>query len=188
MPWPLEKFVARRPVMLMPAVTAAAACSPWGSKKIRRRPLTLVWPAAIAAAQPSPICVEGVIGYAPAPSLAAVSTLTTAPLPSSATGRPGYFGAASAVAFSPEVALAMIPNLAARLPGTPPPPRPPPPPGPPLRSLPAPRLPPLALERRPARRASAALAAAERPRASPKAGAALATACASHRDAQIGRA
>ena len=92
MPWPLLKFVARRPVMLMPAVTAAAACSPSGSKKIRRRPLTFGVPAAIAAAKPSPIWVEGVIGYAPAASPAAVSISTIAPLPSSAEGTPGYFG------------------------------------------------------------------------------------------------
>ncbi len=62
MPWPLEKFVARRPIMLMPAVTAAAACSPSGSKKMSRRPLTFVLPAATAAAHPSPIWVEGVMG------------------------------------------------------------------------------------------------------------------------------
>ena len=40
---------ARRPVMLMPAVTAAAACSPSGSKKSSRRPLTLVCPWATAS-------------------------------------------------------------------------------------------------------------------------------------------
>ncbi len=61
-PWPLEKFADRRPVRLMPAVTAAAACSPSGSKKMSRRPFTFFVPAATAAAQPSPICVEGVIG------------------------------------------------------------------------------------------------------------------------------
>jgi hypothetical protein len=61
-PCPLEKFVARRPVMLIPAVTAAAACSPSGSKKISGLPFTFVFPAAIAAAHPSPIWVEGVIG------------------------------------------------------------------------------------------------------------------------------
>jgi hypothetical protein len=75
--------------MLMPAVTAAAACSPSGSKKISCRPFTFGFPAAIAAAHPSPIWVEGVIGYAPAPSLAAVSTWTVAPVPSVATGIPG---------------------------------------------------------------------------------------------------
>src|SRR3990172_3527715 len=94
MPCPLEKLVARRPTMLIPAVTAAAACSPSGSKKRRWRPLTLVLPAARAAAQPSPIWVEGVIGYAPAASLAAVSISTTAALPSTAVGIPGYFGGA----------------------------------------------------------------------------------------------
>jgi len=62
MPWPLEKLVARSPVMLMPAVTPAAACSPSGSKNSSLRPFTLVFPAALAAAHPSPICVEGVIG------------------------------------------------------------------------------------------------------------------------------
>ena len=35
---------ARRPVMLMPAVTAAAACSPSGSKKSSRRPFTFGLP------------------------------------------------------------------------------------------------------------------------------------------------
>ena len=44
------------------AVTAAAACSPSGSMKIRGRPETLMCPAAAASAQYSPICVEGVIG------------------------------------------------------------------------------------------------------------------------------
>ena len=62
MPCPLEKFVARSPVMLIPAVTPAAACSPSGSKKIRFRPKTFFWPAATAKAQPSPIWVEGVMG------------------------------------------------------------------------------------------------------------------------------
>ncbi len=62
MPWPDEKLAERRPVMAMPAVTAAAACSPSGSKKISRRPLTLSRPAATATAQPSPIWVDGVIG------------------------------------------------------------------------------------------------------------------------------
>ena len=61
-PWPLEKFVDRSPTMLMPAVTPAAACSPSGSKNRSRRPFTLVWPCATASAQPSPICVDGVIG------------------------------------------------------------------------------------------------------------------------------
>src|SRR5687768_7335143 len=92
-PCPLEKFVARRPIMLMPAVTAAAACSPSGSKKSSRRPLTFGRPCATASAQPSPICVDGVIGYAPAPSLAAVSISTTAVLPSRAVRTPGYFTA-----------------------------------------------------------------------------------------------
>ena len=36
--------------MLIPAVTAAAACSPSGSKKMSRRSFTLVLPAATAAA------------------------------------------------------------------------------------------------------------------------------------------
>ena len=48
--------------MLNPAITPAAACSPSGSKKIKLRPFTFVAPAATAAAQPSPICVEGVMG------------------------------------------------------------------------------------------------------------------------------
>jgi hypothetical protein len=48
--------------MLIPAVTPAAACSPSGSKNRSRRPFTLVVPAAFAAAQPSPICVDGVMG------------------------------------------------------------------------------------------------------------------------------
>ncbi len=62
MPCPLEKFVARSPDIAMPAVTAAAACSPSGSKKSSRRPNTLRRPSATAAAHPSPICVDGVIG------------------------------------------------------------------------------------------------------------------------------
>ena len=62
MPWPLEKLVARSPTMLIPAVTAAAACSPSGSKKRRRRPLTFGVPAATASAQPSPNRVDGVNG------------------------------------------------------------------------------------------------------------------------------
>ncbi len=62
MPWPLEKLAARSPAMLIPAVTPAAACSPSGSKKISGRPLTFSLPAATAAAHPSPICVEGVMG------------------------------------------------------------------------------------------------------------------------------
>ncbi len=62
MPWPEEKLAARSPVMAMPAVTAAAACSPSGSMKISGRPEMLMWPAAAASAQNSPICVDGVIG------------------------------------------------------------------------------------------------------------------------------
>src|SRR5690606_25117918 len=99
MPCPLEKFVARSPAMLMPAVTAAAACSPSGSKNRSRRPNALGWPAATACAHPSPICVDGVIGYAPAPSLAAVSISTTALLPSRATSSPGNAGALGASDF-----------------------------------------------------------------------------------------
>ena len=62
MPWPEEKLVERRPTIDMPAVTPAAACSPSGSKKISRRPLTFGLPWAAAFAQPSPIWVDGVIG------------------------------------------------------------------------------------------------------------------------------
>ena len=62
MPWPEEKLAERRPVIAMPAVTPAAACSPSGSKKISRRPLTLSLPCAAATAHPSPIWVDGVIG------------------------------------------------------------------------------------------------------------------------------
>ena len=62
MPCPLEKFVERRPDIDIPAVTAAAACSPSGSKNSSRRPFTLRFPSATATAQPSPICVDGVIG------------------------------------------------------------------------------------------------------------------------------
>ena len=62
MPWPEEKLAERMPTIDMPAVTAAAACSPSGSKKSKRRPLTLSLPWAAATAQPSPIWVEGVIG------------------------------------------------------------------------------------------------------------------------------
>ena len=62
MPWPEEKLAERSPIIDMPAVTPAAACSPSGSKKISRRPLTLGVPLAAASAQPSPICVDGVIG------------------------------------------------------------------------------------------------------------------------------
>ena len=78
------------PIMLMPAVTAAAACSPSGSKNSSRRPFTLRLPSATAAAQPSPICVDGVIGYAPAASLAAVSIATTALLAIQRLAPPGY--------------------------------------------------------------------------------------------------
>src|ERR1044071_5550791 len=94
MPWPLEKFEARRPAMLMPAVTAAAACSPSGSKNSKDRPLTFFLPSATAWAQPSPICVDGVIGYAPAASPAAGSIATPAVLPSIAVRTPGKGGAA----------------------------------------------------------------------------------------------
>src|SRR5512146_763306 len=107
MPWPLEKFVARSPVMLMPAVTAAAACSPSGSKKRRRRPFTFVLPPATASAHPSPICVDGVIGYAPAASLADVSMATTAPEPSIASGLPGYFATGAGRAPSSLLRLGM---------------------------------------------------------------------------------
>jgi hypothetical protein len=48
--------------MAMPAVTAAAACSPSGSMKMSGRPEMFRWPAAAASAQNSPIWVEGVIG------------------------------------------------------------------------------------------------------------------------------
>ena len=75
--------------MLMPAVTAAAACSPSGSKNSSRRPFTLRLPSATACAHPSPICVDGVIGYAPAASPAAVSISTIALDPSSAIITPG---------------------------------------------------------------------------------------------------
>jgi len=62
MPWLAEKLAERSPDMDRPAVTPAAACSPSGSKKMRRRPKALVLPLATAAAQYSPICVAGVIG------------------------------------------------------------------------------------------------------------------------------
>src|SRR5512133_2602898 len=108
MPWPLEKLAARRPVMLMPAVTAAAACSPSGSKKRSLRPLTLRFPSATAAAHPSPIWVDGVIGYAPAASPAAVSMSTTAVLPSMADGVPGYCGVAGAASGRYDAAAAAL--------------------------------------------------------------------------------
>ena len=47
-------------------------------------------PAAAASAQYSPICVEGVIGYAPAASLDSRSHMMTALLPSNAAREPGY--------------------------------------------------------------------------------------------------
>src|SRR3982751_5563614 len=90
MPWPEEKLVARRPVMERPAVTAAAACSPSGSMKIRGRPEMLRWPLAASSAQYSPICVEGVMGYAPAASVDSRSHMITAVLPSIACRMPGY--------------------------------------------------------------------------------------------------
>ena len=62
MPWPEEKLAERNPVIDMPAVTAAAACSPSGSTKMRGRPEMFRCPAAAASAQYSPICVDGVIG------------------------------------------------------------------------------------------------------------------------------
>ena len=61
-PGPDEKFAARRPVIDMPAVTAAAACSPSGSTKISGRPQMFRCPLGASSAQYSPICVEGVIG------------------------------------------------------------------------------------------------------------------------------
>ena len=61
-PWPDEKFTARRPVIAMPAVTPAAACSDSGSMKISGLFEMLRWPLATSSAQYSPICVEGVIG------------------------------------------------------------------------------------------------------------------------------
>jgi len=90
MPCPEEKFEARRPVIDMPAVTAAAACSPSGSTKISGRPDTLTCPAAAASAQNSPIWVDGVIGQAPAASVDSRSHMITAVLPSSAARVPGY--------------------------------------------------------------------------------------------------
>ncbi len=57
-----EKLVARRPVMAMPAVTPAAACSDSGSTKISGLSEMFRWPAATSSAQYSPICVDGVIG------------------------------------------------------------------------------------------------------------------------------
>ena len=76
--------------MDIPAVTDAAACSPSGSMKISGRPEMLICPAAAASAQNSPICVEGVIGYAPAPSEDSRSHMMAAELPSIAARTPGY--------------------------------------------------------------------------------------------------
>src|ERR1051326_1595026 len=89
MPLPEEKLAARSPVMERPAVTAAAACSPSGSMKMRGRPETLMWPLAVSSAQYSPICVEGVMGYAPAASVDSRSHMMTAVLPSIASRMPG---------------------------------------------------------------------------------------------------
>jgi hypothetical protein len=61
-PCPDEKLTARRPVIAMPAVTPAAACSDSGSMKIRGLSEIFRCPAATSSAQYSPICVEGVIG------------------------------------------------------------------------------------------------------------------------------
>src|SRR3972149_6167570 len=52
--------------MLIPAVTAAAACSPSGSKNNNRRPLTFSLPSATASAPPSPLWGDGGGGGAPA--------------------------------------------------------------------------------------------------------------------------
>jgi hypothetical protein len=57
-----EKLLARSPVIAMPAVTPAAACSDSGSMKISGLFEMLRWPLATSSAQYSPICVEGVIG------------------------------------------------------------------------------------------------------------------------------
>ena len=57
-----EKLVARKPVIAMPAVTPAAACSDSGSMKISGLSEMLMCPCATASAQYSPICVNGVIG------------------------------------------------------------------------------------------------------------------------------
>jgi hypothetical protein len=57
-----EKLLARSPVIAMPAVTPAAACSDSGSMKISGLFEMLRCPLATSSAQYSPICVEGVIG------------------------------------------------------------------------------------------------------------------------------
>src|ERR1035437_6658311 len=58
--------------------------------KISGRPEILMWPFADSSAQYSPICVEGVIGYAPAASVDSRSHIITAVLPSTACRIPGY--------------------------------------------------------------------------------------------------
>src|SRR5205807_10132549 len=88
--WPEEKFVDRKPVIESPAVTPAAACSPSGSMNISGRPEMFRCPLADSSAQYSPICVDGVIGYAPAASLDSRSHMMTAVLPSIASRTPGY--------------------------------------------------------------------------------------------------
>ena len=110
MPWPDEKLAARRPVIESPAVTAAAACSPSGSMKISGRSDILMWPAAAASAQYSPICVDGVIGYAPAASVDSRSHIITAVFPSIALRTPGYlnFFSLFAILSHPFLILKMV--------------------------------------------------------------------------------
>ena len=48
-----------------------------------------MWPFAVSSAQYSPICVDGVIGYAPAASVDSRSHMMTAVLPSIACRIPG---------------------------------------------------------------------------------------------------
>src|SRR5947209_3646101 len=92
-PWPGVKFVTRPPASAKPSQAEAELCSDSGSRNCSVSPQRFCLPLDTSAAKPSPIGVEGVMGYAHAACEMCDSTQTTAPEPSAVERMPGYLGA-----------------------------------------------------------------------------------------------
>src|SRR5215469_922326 len=91
-PWPDVKLVTRPPARAKPSQADAELCSDSGSRNCSLSPQRFCWPFETSAAKPSPIGVDGVIGYAHAACDRCDSTHTTAPEPSTVARTPGYGG------------------------------------------------------------------------------------------------
>src|SRR4026207_1844654 len=88
-PWPEVKLVTRPPARAKPSHALAELCSDSGSRNWIVSPQRFFLPFANSAANPSPIGVEGVVGYATEAWQVCDPPQTTAPDPSTVVTIPG---------------------------------------------------------------------------------------------------